>query len=726
MVCLEQTQASFEEDAIGIGITRYREAVQKAEKRGTASDLGVSNTLARGVVPRLAEAIKVWVEGAYAGRAGRRHAAAAYLLEHDPEVVALLTTRTVLDTLTQEQPLQRIAVAIATRLEDELRWRLMQQQAPGYWYKVNERLRKQTRNYKHARQVLMNAAKNLEQPLEMEPWPERDKLLIGQRLIELLIESTGIVELRLAPPPAGQRKSLKASYILTPAAETLEWLQDRHARAEVLSPYFQPMVVPPKDWTTPRDGGYRHALAGKLTLIKTRNRNYLEELAAWEMPVVYEAVNRLQQTPWQINRAVLEVMAQVADQRLPFGNLPTGEYLELPPKPGPEASEEEIVSYRHKAREVYERNTATGTKVVQLAKVLSTAETFVDFERIYFPYQLDFRGRAYPVPIFLHPQGPDHVKGLLRFADGKPLGEDGAAWLAIHLANCYGVDKLPLQERIRWVEANQDHIVQSAMDPLGYRWWADAEAPWQTLAACFEWAGYLLIGNGYVSHLPVAMDGSCNGLQHYSAMLRDPVGGAAVNLVPRETPADIYREVLEKVLRKLEQEAQGEGEDALLAQTWLVSGLVDRDMCKRPVMTMPYGSKQFGIRGQIMQELNKRVRNGETTGFGEGDGWPEAGLLARLIWDAIGETVVAARVAMDWLQEAAGLAAREGLPIHWVAPNGLPVLQEYKELEAQRIASVFQGQRIRITLSRETAKLDRPASATASPRTSSTHSMPAP
>jgi DNA-directed RNA polymerase len=36
----------------------------------------------------------------------------------------------------------------------------------------------------------------------------------------------------------------------------------------------------------------------------------------------------------------------------------------------------------------------------------------------------------------------------------------------------------------------------------------------------------------FVSHLPVAFDGSCNGLQNYSMMLRDEVGGAATNLVP--------------------------------------------------------------------------------------------------------------------------------------------------------------------------------------------------
>lgn len=45
----------------------------------------------------------------------------------------------------------------------------------------------------------------------------------------------------------------------------------------------------------------------------------------------------------------------------------------------------------------------------------------------------------------------------------------------------------------------------------------------------------------YVSHLPVHMDGSCNGLQHYAALGRDEAGGKAVNLLPSDKPQDVYK-----------------------------------------------------------------------------------------------------------------------------------------------------------------------------------------
>src|SRR5690606_2131173 len=108
-------------------------------------------------------------------------------------------------------------------------------------------------------------------------------------------------------------------------------------------------------------------------------------------------------------------------------------------------------------------------------------------QTFYFPHNIDFRGRAYPLPTYLNHMGADHVRGLLKFAEGKELGEHGLRWLKIHLANVFGFSKASLDEREAFTEENLRNVFDSATSPLGgSRWWLDGEDPWQCLAACFE------------------------------------------------------------------------------------------------------------------------------------------------------------------------------------------------------------------------------------------------
>ena len=61
-------------------------------------------------------------------------------------------------------------------------------------------------------------------------------------------------------------------------------------------------------------------------------------------------------------------------------------------------------------------------------------------------------------------------------------------------------------------------------------------------------------GKNHYTHLPIAIDGSCNGLQIFSLMLRDEVGGEATNLTPRDKPQDIYGIVSDKTTAQLKLE----------------------------------------------------------------------------------------------------------------------------------------------------------------------------
>ena len=268
-----------------------------------------------------------------------------------------------------------------------------------------------------------------------------------------------------------------------------------------------------------------------------------------------------------------------------------------------------------------------------------------------------------------------------------------------------------------------DSVVDGIFDPLdGKRFWAEQDSPFQFLAFCFEWAGYTLQGQDYVSHLSVSWDGSCNGLQNYSAMLKDEIGGKATNLIPSDTPSDIYREVAKEAQAIVAEDAKRpmpvvkprapgskktEAEELrdkiVAAQNW--NGKIARSIAKRPTMTLPYGAGRYGFSDQIQAELVK-LSAGKSAPYIEGEDFQNAVYLAEVMEEAIGNVVVKAKQAMDWLKEVAKIAAKDGLPIHWDTPSGFLAVQDYRKYDGVRIDSTIAGVRTQVTLKVETDAID--------------------
>jgi len=258
---------------------------------------------------------------------------------------------------------------------------------------------------------------------------------------------------------------------------------------------------------------------------------------------------------------------------------------------------------------------------------LDQAEKFKEFDKIYFPYNMDFRGRAYPVPPHLSNVGSDLCRGMLMFSEAKPLGRRGLHWLKVHLANLAGKDKMTFECRAAFVDDNMAKVRESVEDPFaGDRWWMGLEDPFQGLACCIEIVNALDSGDpeSYYCSLPVHMDGSCNGLQHYAALGRDVIGGRAVNLCDMEEPQDVYLGVMDEVIRRVAEEADrvldfGDRDFESLDKQQrkavmnnraakLVNGLIDRGVVKRTVMTSVYGVTYIGARNQIQEKIESKVR----------------------------------------------------------------------------------------------------------------------
>ena len=149
-----------------------------------------------------------------------------------------------------------------------------------------------------------------------------------------------------------------------------------------------------------------------------------------------------------------------------------------------------------------------------------------------------------------------------------------------------------------------------------------------------------------------------------------------------------------------------------LAGLWLAFG-VNRGVTKRSVMTLAYGSKEYGFRDQVLEDtIRPAIDNGKGLMFTQPN--QAAGYMAKLIWEAVSVTVVAAVDAMKWLQSAAkllaaevkdkdGVVLRNRCAVHWVTPDGFPVWQEYKKPVQKRLDLIFLG-KIRMALTINTTK----------------------
>lgn len=534
---------------------------------------------------------------------------------------------------------------------------------------------------------------------------------LGAALIDIFITTTGLVEYTQAAS-----KSLS----ITPTKTLVEiWKQNLNnisTRANIITP----MIIKPKPWVSLDNGAYYDVASMGITFMRLdwdtqrsrTGRNYIRKLAEVDLSQVMKAVNAIQETAYKVNKRLLKAVNYLVSIGGERAGIERIEPIELPPELTRDYTEEELKRHKVLIKELRSKERARMSKALRLYKVLNFAKDFSQYEKIYFPCNIDFRGRIYPIPFFNF-QGDDLMKSLLLYAEPVACShEEDLRTLKIQGSNLWGNDKIGYKAQCEWIDENTDKILLTAEDYLASNWWEQADEPLQFLAFCYEYADclkYLKEHNGsiigYTCSIPIAFDGTCSGLQHYSAMLLDPVGGNAVNLTSgHEKPEDIYQQVADGVLKLVQEDAitgtpdeyktikskyktkEGESETVdvtvkgtkTLAQAWLAYGIT-RKVCKRPVMTLAYGSGEYGFSEQLFEDI---ARHSE---YFKGIARPASKYLAKLIAHVVKDVVVSAVSGMAFLKELAIKMNEADIPVNWWTPLGLPVQQNYLSMKKKFI-----------------------------------------
>lgn len=552
---------------------------------------------------------------------------------------------------------------------------------------MSERMRKERENNSRVDRVSKNVREQMRsRQLAYVPPGFEDSATVmsaGVALVKILAEHVpGLIQLH-EPQFHKSKKIIKVS--AHPAL--IESIENRELSLASIAFSAIPLVVPPVPWSrdTITQGGYYTTYIPSYPIVKRSRRLYsLEVQNTRGLDNICSALNTLQETGWRINKPVAEVMEWLFDHKEEL----VSDFARMADPAKPIFTKEEIEQNpKGVAKARREHHLATNrlkSRRLAMMSLIETAKMFWNEESFYFAWDMDSRGRAYPRASALSPQGSQWSKYLMEFANGQLIKTDeDMDGIRFNAATCFGEDKLPLADRIRWSKDHLKDLLAVARDPYRNLLWTEAEEPAGFLASCFELLGYEENGFAHVSRLPVAVDATCSGLQILSALSRDEVGGRSVNLTGEDERFDIYSEVAEgPVRRTLEEVAAGKlGQyaDFENAQEFAAAALeygFDRKLTKRVTMTVPYSATEDSCREYVREYYHDRLEQDRKDNFkakGPHEQFHKFSVfMAKVVWNAIPQVVVRGLEVMKWIQDVsvATVKANPTVPLQWETPDG--------------------------------------------------------
>ena len=551
-------------------------------------------------------------------------------------------------------------MAIGTALEAEAQMEYYEQEAPALLATLKKNYWHQAKGTEYKRKCIQT----LMHKQNITPWIRWDKttkVKVGTFLMDCLMEVSGWFERDLIV------KGRKRYAVLNPTELLIKQHADIMRMAELFSPLAKPMLIPPRNWNALQDGGY---YLNELTRCHQLIRRSNHGLIQGEIP--YEFINKIQKVSYKLNPFIVKVAKELEERGISVGKFRPVLEHELPPKPPEEASKEVWKTWKKEA--TIARN-LQAAEVRKSCRTRMTMEVVREFEgkEYFIPWSFDYRGRAYPIPNLLTPQDTDFGKSLILFSEGEEVigqATDVMNWLKFQLATTYGLDKATMEERIAWIDIPENRhmvwaIVNNPIDNIAF--WENADEPWCFLAAAEEWVAINYEHRTH-THLPVAVDATCSGLQILAGLAKDASTARMVNVLGSEKPQDAYATIASRSMEAIPER---------LRPYW------DRKATKRCVMTIPYNAKPFSNRSYIREAFKDKDVDVDKE---------ELTLCVSAVRTAMNEVVPGAMRVMKWIETEVTRAIKAGAQeIEWITPSGFVVKQRLMKTAREIIQCQLMG-----------------------------------
>ncbi len=318
-------QVKIEQEMLDRGYASRQRRVQLNIQKGKESENDYARSMIAAGLEPLSKSIQQFIDRSWRGTPGPKAIAAVKLSQFpDTDVVAFIAFKAIIDGASQGNTATQIAIQTGHLLEDEMRFSSFEEQDQRYFSAVKQHIT-DTTHPRYRRNMMIGHMRN--KGLVFQNWAKEEKLRIGMKLLDLLINTLGMVKLTT-------KRMGRTSQTYVEFTESInEWMKRQRVNRFASYPIYMPCVEQPIEWTSATEGGFHTKRLQHIKAIKSRDLSYLQEVSERKPTAFFAALNALQGTKWEVNINILDIAQSCWDRGIEVGCLIDAEPLPQTPKP---------------------------------------------------------------------------------------------------------------------------------------------------------------------------------------------------------------------------------------------------------------------------------------------------------------------------------------------------------------------------------------------------------
>lgn len=505
--------------------------------------------------------------------------------------------------------IQSMLTVLADALEQEVRLRAMQEIEPELQGIVNKVLKDSRSSIKHRRRTFINLFhKRTEARIPWMYGTNEAKIKVGKALVELLTSAPGAMIVHAEKSYMTKKRDLQ--WTIKPSQKLLD-LFYRNMDLGWLARRSQALGIMLSEPNRHIGGGFPEMLMTKdvepikVSALSGKRGRRIAELNHMQdngYETLVDTVSYLERIPFRINRVMLEYIQSNKSELQALGVLSSAQ-INIPgcpvqkDKDREEMTPEELAKLREwkrVAKKEYDNYWSSRLMVAKQNRTLTLARKLSEYERFYYRWYADFRGRLYPLNTLLHFQSSPMGKALLEFAEqgevqvGNPsckgwqeLVEYGLRLEKTFAKQTEGQLRPTLTDR-QWLKANIAFIKEQGPSEEGVK-----RKDWLPWVAWSLEMTFLLDrwDTKQMSGHPVRRDATCSSMQHMAALCGDERVLKLTNCAPDQDKVwDLYPELVP------DHKEQG----------------FEREDIKKFIMTYAYNSTDYTRKRDLRESYNEK------------------------------------------------------------------------------------------------------------------------